>query len=313
MKALSRRKFLATGSMAVAAGLLDPKFSLAASRNLPIGLQLYSVRQMLPKDFPGTLKQLAAIGYRQVEAAGFFGHSASDVRQMMTDAGIKCVSAHYSLADLLKTTDATIEYAKTLGLEYVVCSSPSAPDPERLAKYPGGSWQGVLHALTLDDWKWNADQFNQMGRRMKTAGLKFGYHNHTGEFRNLDGSNGFQILLRDTDPAYVTLELDCGWAIASGQDPITLLRQNPTRFSLLHVKDLKPAPANSAPDKRVSTELGRGTIDYRPIFAAAKLANVRYAFIEQEDFDIPVLEALKIDFDAMQALESGKPPAGTAA
>jgi sugar phosphate isomerase/epimerase len=312
MKALSRRKFLAAGSMAVAAGVLNPKFSLAASRSLPIGLQLYSVRQMLPNDFAGTLKQLAAIGYRQVEAAGFFSHSASDVKQMMADAGITCVSAHYSLADLLKAADATIEYAKTLGLEYVICSAPSSPDPERLAKYPGGSWQGVLHALTVDDWKWNADQFNQMGRRMKASGLKFGYHNHTGDFRNLDGTNGFQVLLRDTDPALVTFELDCGWAIASGQDPVTLLRQNPTRYSLLHVKDLKPAPANTAPDKRISTELGRGTVDYRPIFAAAKSARIRHAFIEQEDFDIPVLEALKIDFDAMQALEAGKPRGTTA-
>jgi sugar phosphate isomerase/epimerase len=307
MKAHSRRQFLAAGSMAIAAGMLDPKFSLAASHSLPIGLQLYSVRQMLPNDFAGTLKQLATIGYRQVEAAGFFGHSASEVRQMMADAGIKCVSAHYSLVDLLKTGDATIEYAKALGLEYVVCSAPSAPDPERLAKYPGGTWQGVLHALTLDDWKWNADQFNQMGRRMKAAGIRFGYHNHTGEFRNLDGTNGFQVLLRDTDPAYVTFELDCGWAIASGQDPITLLRQNPTRFSLLHVKDLKPASADTAPDKRISTELGRGIVDYRPIFAAAISANIHHAFIEQEDFDIPVLDALKIDFDTMQALESGKP------
>lgn len=307
MKSLSRRRFLAAGSMAAAAAAFDSKMALAASYGLPIGLQLYSVRERLPRDYAGTLKEVAAIGYREVEAAGFYGHSAAEVKALMASAGLKCLSAHYSLTDLLKTTDETIEYAKALGLEYVVCSAPSVADPDRLARYPGGTWQGILHALTLDDWKWNADQFNKMGRKMKAAGLKFGYHNHTGEFRDLGGGiNGYQVLLRDTDPAYVTLELDCGWAAAAGQDPAVLLRQNSTRITLLHVKDLKPAPANTPPDKRVSTELGHGTIDYRPIFAAAKRAGVRHAFIEQEDFDMPVLEALRIDFDTMQKLEAGE-------
>ncbi len=304
MKAFSRRKFLAAGSMA-AAGLLQSKTLRAAAQISPsIGLQLYSVRQMLPKDYEGTLKQIAAIGYREVEAAGFFGRSASDVKGAMAAAGLKCVSAHYSLADLLKTTDATIEYAKALGLEYVICSAPSAPDPERLAKAPGGTWQGVLHDMTLDDWKWNAGQFNQMGRRMKAAGIKFGYHNHTMEFHDFGGANGFQALLSETDPAYVTFELDCGWAVAAGQDPIARLKAHPKRFSLLHVKDLTPASGSTAPDKRVSTELGHGTVDYRPILAAARAAGIRLAFIEQEDFDIPVLDALKIDFDKMRAIET---------
>lgn len=302
MTFLSRRTFLAGGTMAATAAFFSPRLLHAATANPAIGLQLFSVREALAKDFAGALKQVAAIGYREVEAAGFYKRSASDVKQLMAAAGLKCVSAHYSLADLLKAPDETIDYAKTLGLDYVICSSPSVPDPSRLSKYPGGTWQGTLHLLTLDDWKWNADQFNQMGKKMKAAGLKFGYHNHTMEFRDLSGTTAFHVLLEETDPAYVTLELDCGWAIAAGQDPVALLTQYPTRFSLLHVKDLKPSTDSSAPDKRVSTELGLGTVDYKPIFAAARKAKIRHAFIEQEDFDEPVFEALKVDFNALEKL-----------
>jgi sugar phosphate isomerase/epimerase len=302
MNSLSRRTFLAGGTMAATAALFSPRLLHAATANPAIGLQLFSVREALAKDYAGALKQVAAIGYREVEAAGFYKRSASDVKQLMAAAGLKCVSAHYSLADLLKAPDETIDYAKTLGLDYVICSSPSVPDPSRLSKYPGGTWQGTLHLLTLDDWKWNADQFNQMGKKMQAAGLKFGYHNHTMEFRDLSGTTAFHVLLEETDPAYVTLELDCGWAIAAGQDPVALLTKYPTRFSLLHVKDLKPSTDSSAPDKRVSTELGLGTVDYKPIFAAARKAKIRHAFIEQEDFDEPVFEALKVDFNALEKL-----------
>lgn len=296
MSQVSRRSFLTAAAMATAASAL-PSRSLYASPSAPlIGLQLYSVRQSLPTDYLGTLKRVAAIGYREVEAAGFYSRPAADVKQMMADAGLHCVSAHYSLADLLKSTDATIAYAKTLGLEYVICSSPSSPDPARLASYPGGSWQWTLHAMTLDDWKWNADQFNQMGCKMQEAGLKFGYHNHTMEFRSEGGSTGYRILLEDTDPRCVTLELDCGWAAAAGQDPAKLLRQYPGRFSMVHLKDLKPASPGTEPYQRVSTEIGLGTVDFRTLFAAAKASGVHHYFVEQEDFDKPVFDALAIDY-----------------
>jgi sugar phosphate isomerase/epimerase len=275
-----------------------------------IGVQLFSVRQDLARDFPGTLKRVAAIGYREVEAAGFYNHSAVDVKQMMAVAGLRCVSAHYSLADLLKSTDATIRYAKTLGLEYVICSAPWVANPAHFAKYPGGAWQAILHAMTLDDWKWNADQFNQMGCRMQEAGLKFGYHNHTMEFRSESGGTGYRILLEDTDPRCVTLELDCGWAAAAGQDPAKLLRQYPGRFSMLHLKDLMPAKPDTNPSERISTEIGLGTIDYRPIFEAAEATGVRHYFVEQEDFDKPVFEALAIDYRNSNILERGGTLAG---
>lgn len=296
MRSISRRSFLTTAAVATAASAISSRTLYARTPPLLIGLQLYSVREDLAKDYPGTLKRVAGIGYREVEAAGFYNHSAADVKQMMTDAGLRCISAHYSLADLLKTTDAIIEYARTLGLEYIICSAPWAADPSHLMKYPGGAWQGTMHAMTLDDWKWNADQFNQMGCKMQEAGLKFGYHNHTMEFRQEDGSTGYSILLEDTDPRCVTLELDCGWAIAAGADPVKLLQKYPGRFSMLHLKDLKPASPGTEPSERISTEIGLGIVEFRPLFAAAKASGVRHYFVEQEDFDKPVFDALAIDY-----------------
>lgn len=296
MTDVSRRSFLTTAALAAAAaGALGPRAFGEQSAPL-IGVQLYSAREALAKDFPETLKRIAAIGYREVEAAGFYNHSAVDVKHMMADAGLRCVSAHYSLADLMKSTGAIIEYAKTLGLQYVICSSPWAADPAHLEKYPGGAWEGILHAMTLDDWKWNADQFNQLGCKMQEAGLQFGYHNHTMEFREEGGSTGYRILLEDTDPRCVTLELDCGWAIAAGQNPAEMMRRYRGRFSMLHLKDLKPAPAGTEPSQRISTEIGYGAVDFRPIFEAAKATGVKHYFVEQEDFDKPVFEALRIDY-----------------
>jgi sugar phosphate isomerase/epimerase len=301
---VSRRAFLTGTAVAAAATILPTRLLHAAVR--PVGLQLFSVRKALAQDYPGTLHQVAAIGYREVEAAGFYNHSAADAKQMMADAGLHCVSAHYSLADLLKATDATIDYAKTLGLEYVVCSAPTVADPSRYAKYPGGAWQFVQHGMTADDWKWNAGQFNQVAGKMKAGGIRFGYHNHTPEFRDLgNGTNGYQVLLKETDPALVTFELDCGWAIASGQDAAKLLREHGKRISMLHLKDLNPAPAGTEPDKRESTEIGLGVVDFKPIFAAARTANIKHAFVEQEDFDKPVFDALRIDFKNTSTLESG--------
>jgi sugar phosphate isomerase/epimerase len=310
MAHISRRSFLSAATLTAAASAIQPHNLYASPLAPPIGLQLYSVRDALARDYPGTLRHVAAIGYREVEAAGFYNCTATDVKQMMLDAGLRCVSAHYSLADLLKSTDATIAYAKILDLEYVICSAPWAADPAHLEKYPGGAWQGILHTMTLDDWKWNADQFNQMGCRMQEAGLKFGYHNHTMEFRNENGSTGYQILIEDTDPRCVTMELDCGWAIAGGQDPAQMMHRHPGRFSMLHLKDLKPAAAGKDPSDRVSTEIGSGTVDFRSIFEAAKATGLSHYFVEQEDFDTPVFNAIEIDYKNSNIFARGGAPSG---
>src|SRR5579875_778573 len=168
---VSRREFVTAAlACAAAAGVRN---LWADPLGLPPGLQLYSVRDLLPKDYAGTLRQLGALGYREVEAAGFYGHTAAEVRQAMDQAGLRCVSAHYALADLKPALDATIVYGQALGLQFIVCSSPMPRNPPK-----GASWLQTMSAMTLEDWWWNADQFNQIGQKVKAAGMQFAYHNH---------------------------------------------------------------------------------------------------------------------------------------
>jgi sugar phosphate isomerase/epimerase len=274
---------------------------MADPLGLPLGLQLYSVRDLLPKDYEGTLRQLSELGYREVEAAGFFGHSPSQVKQAMDHAGLHCVSAHYPLKDLLPKVDEVIQFGKDLGLKYIVCSSPMLKDQSR-ARDPNS--RAARESMTLDDWRWNADQFNHIGERVNGAGIRFAYHNHTPEFRSENGAVFYDELLRLTDPAKVTMELDCGWAVVAGQSPANLLIRYPKRFSMLHVKDFKMTAAVKPSDPPPSTELGRGTIDYHPIFEAARKTGIDHVFVEQEQFDMPPMEALKIDADYMHALKA---------
>jgi sugar phosphate isomerase/epimerase len=263
---------------------------------LPLGLQLYSVRDLLPKDYEGTLQQLAKIGYKEVEAAGYFGHTAAQVKQAMQNAGLNCVSAHYSLENLKPNVDETIAFCKEVGMQYVVCSSPLAQDPSRIKTT---DFVKKMEALTMDDWKWNAEQFNQIGEKVNAAGLQFGYHNHRTEFHEIDGGRPYDVLMQQTDPKLVTFEMDCGWVVVGGGDPVELLKKYGKRISLLHVKDFKLSKTGGEP---VSVEMGRGgDIDYRPIFAAGK-GHIKHYFVEQEQFDMPVMEALKVDAEYMRKM-----------
>src|SRR5271156_5147191 len=304
MRQISRRTFLETAiktasATACAAVWTHVPRLMANPLGLPIGLQLYSVRDLMPKDYEGTLQQLGALGYREVEAAGFFGHTPAQVKQAMDHAGLNCVSAHYPLRDLLPKVDETIQFGKDLGLKYIVCASPWVKDPSRV-KDPGS--RAARDAMTLDDWRWNAEQFNRIGERVNAAGLRFAYHNHTPEFRSENGVVFYDELMRLTNPSNVAMELDCGWAAVAGQKPADLLTRYPTRISMLHVKDFKMGQGVVPLPQPPSTEMGHGVIDYHPIFEAAKKAGIEHIFVEQEEFDMPMMQALKIDADFMRAL-----------
>ena len=301
MHRISRRTFLRTASASAVGAVVwsrAPRL-LANPLGLPIGLQLYSVRDLLPKDYEGTLRQIGALGYREVEAAGFFGHTPSEVKQAMDRAGLNCVSAHYPLRDLLPKVDEVIQFGKDLGLKYIVCASPWLKDPSRV-KDPGS--RAARDAMTLGDWRWNAEQFNRIGERVNAAGIRFAYHNHTAEFRAENGVVFYDELLRATDPAKVTFEMDCGWVVVGGAKPVDYFTRYASRISMLHVKEFKMegwTPGSASPP---STEMGRGSIEYRPIFEAAKKGHIEHAFLEQEEFDMPPMEALKIDAEYMRAL-----------
>jgi sugar phosphate isomerase/epimerase len=284
MSITSRRTFLKASGAAVAATCVGARRLSAAPLKFPIGLQLYSVRELLPKDFDGTLAKVRASGYTVVEAAGYYDKPAADFKKAMDAAGLRCISTHHPMATLKPKVDELIEYGHALGLEYIVCPSPMRKDPA--AKGP----------LTLDDWRWTAGDLNKIGEKVNAAGMRFGYHNHTPEFGNEGGVVFYDELLRLTDPKLVFFEMDCGWVAAAGRNPVDYLSKTPERFPLLHVKDMTKGENG----KLHSTVMGRGVVDYKPILRAA--TGLKNYFIEQEEFDMDPIEALRLDAEYMRKL-----------
>ena len=286
----SRRTFIKSASAAAlcGTGVFSSAIAYAQSLHLPLGIQLYSVREMLPKDYDGTLKMIGGLGYREVEAAGFQNHSPEDVKKSLQAANLRCVSAHYPSDLLHQKFDEILAFHKALGTaQYIICSSPGF----RTAPTTKGQ------AQSIDDWRWNADEFNKFGAKVSAAGMRFGYHNHVREFATIEGQVPYEVLLKQTDPAHVTMELDCGWAVVAGTNPVELLQKHGSRISMMHVKDfVKPTDGSTNREAFKNTELGRGFIDYKPIFAAAaKAKGIKHVFVEQEGFDVPAEESLKID------------------
>jgi sugar phosphate isomerase/epimerase len=284
MSFASRRSFLKTTGAAAAAACAGVGRLEARTLKMPIGLQLYSVRELLPKDFDGTLRKVREAGYTEVEAAGYYDKTAAEFRHAMDQAGLRCVSTHHPMSLLRPQLDRLIEYGQKLGLEYIVCPSPVRRDPA--AKGP----------LDLEDWRWVAGELNRIGEKVKAAGMTFGYHNHGPEFGSEGGVVFYDELLRLTDPNLVVFEMDCGWVAAAGRNPVDYLGRMPERFPLLHVKDM----VKGANGEFHSTVMGRGVVNYTTILRAA--AGLKRYFIEQEEFDIDTMEALRLDAEYMRKL-----------
>jgi sugar phosphate isomerase/epimerase len=288
MSFTSRRTFLKASGAVAAAACAGAGQLTAAPLSLPIGLQLYSVRNLLPKDFDGTLHDLAAAGYKEVEAAGYFDRTAADFGNSMQKAGLRCVSTHHPLSTMRPQLEELIEYGQALGLEYIICSSPGGVHKDPSEK--GGE-------LTLEDWRWVAGEFNKIGEKVKAAGMTFGYHNHGPEFGSENGTIFYDELLRLTDPKLVVFELDCGWISATGHNPVTYISKSPERFPLLHVKDM----VKGASGTFHSTVMGKGVVDYHPILKAA--TGLKHYFIEQEEFVGDPMTELREDADYMRKLD----------
>lgn len=295
MRPITRRSFI--GGAAAVAAVSSSKFSLAEPLGLKPGIQLYSVREQMAKDFEGALAAVREAGYVEVESASLPKKPAAEIRKALDKAGLKCVSAHRGFVDVTKDLDATTEFEKTIGVSYIICPGPGRRSPHVPGTKPT--------PLTIDDWKYNAEEFNKTGEKLKKAGITFGYHNHWLEFVPVDGKVPYEELLAACEPDKTTFEMDCGWVKVAGQDPVALMEKYPYRFSMLHVKDfqLPPNISYATHDQAKVTELGRGSIDYRPIFAqAAKNQKITHAFVEQEEFDIPWKESLKVDADYIKNL-----------
>lgn len=306
---LSRRAFLGRGSLALAAMSLHPARAAHAQTGpvtgplgKPIGLQVYTVREAAAKDLPGTLRAIADIGYREIELAGIPPTPAAALRTVLKDCGLTAPSMHASMVDLQTGLQERIDYAKALGTEYLVCSFPWTAD-SRFRDNPGRAVISLASGITLDDWKWNAEQLNKIGAVAAKAGLRCGYHNHNMEFRSYDGVVAYDELLRLTDPALVTMELDLAWVVTAGADPIKYLKKHADRISLLHVKEVRKDLRVTADRLQAqTTEIGSGKIDWKQLFRAMDAKRIAHYFVEQENFERTPLEAVRISFEYLKGL-----------
>lgn len=255
--------------LAIATLLLAPSFACVAQKKA-VGLQLYSLRVDLPKDLKGTIEKVGKAGFSQVETYGFsikdqfWGLTPIEFKKLLAANGLTAVSNHFSLGSYLSDGNtselkASIAAAKVLGSKYV-----TIPYLDQSIR------------KTAADYKKIAAKINVAAKMCKDAGLRLAYHNHDFEFEKFGETTGYQILLNETDKNLVDFELDLYWVARSGNDPLKLFKQNPGRFTMWHVKDMdKTNPALNA-------EVGTGSIDWKPIFAAAKLSGMKYFFVEHE-------------------------------
>jgi sugar phosphate isomerase/epimerase len=302
MKVESRRRFLIQSSRLGAAALTAtwlPRGLSANPMGRPVGIQLYTVNGPMQDDPVGTLEQLRQIGFAQVESAGFGKRSAKEFRKLLDDAGLACPSAHLQFD--VDNLGAAFEAAHALGAAYA--TSGSLPAPAADAK-PAGT----KRSMSLDEAKRTAEFVNRVGAAAKRAGLQYVYHNHDFEFADQGGGAvGYDLLLRDSDPELVKFEIDCGWMIFAGRNPIDYFKKYPNRFPMIHVKDFLPAPGSppaGGAREMLGAELGRGVVDYKPIFAVAEKAGLKHYFVEQEGpfSRMSQLQAARVDYDYLHSM-----------
>lgn len=276
---MDRRTFLKTSTGAVLSSLVTKAvFAGAAERSLrKIGVQLYTVRSLMEKDFKGTLAKVAAAGYQEVEFAGYYEHQPKDIKKLLNRLGLKAPSTHQGLAVFEQKMDWLIETAKIIGHEYVVCP-----------------WLAPEQRSTIDHYKKLAASFNQFGETCQKAGLQFAYHNHDFEFTPITGQLPFDVLLAETDPKLVQIEIDLYWITKAGYDPLAYFAKYPGRFALCHVKDM-------AADQNI-VEVGQGQINFAKIFAQSQQAGLQHYFVEHDQPENP-LQSITASSQYLQALK----------
>jgi sugar phosphate isomerase/epimerase len=254
----------------------------------PIGLQLYTVRDQLEKDVPGTLKEVAAIGYKEVEIYDLYGMSPAQFTKLLKDNGLTAVSGHYLLNVEKTEWEKKVEEARELGLKYMVHAILDSEERK-----------------SLDDYKRHVELFNKIAEQTHKAGMQFCYHNHNFEFQKFDGVTVYDYLFKHLDPHLVQFEMDCFWVTHAGQDPVALFKKHPGRFPLLHIKDLKAGnPPTQEFDAKMGlfAEVGKGTIDWKRIFAAAPQGGMKHLYVEQDFCEIPPLESVKVSYEYLHNL-----------
>lgn len=311
MPQVSRRTFLSRSAAALAAAAMLPNRAFPFPLGLPPGIQLYTVNLAIETDAPSTLQRLAAIGYKEVELAGYGSlKTATAFRRELDANGLRCPSAHlnFDLNNLGKTFDD----AHTLGCQYATSSvprrmlqSPDEPLPsglssEQRTREIAKRQQALLGPMSRDEVKRLAETLNKVGAAAKATGLTYASHNHGFEFAPIGAETAYDYLLEHTDHSLVKFELDCGWTSIAGKQPVDFLRRYPGRFKMVHLSDYLPLTASWKDTSGVppGAELGSGFIPYRKIVADLHHQGIEHAFVEQAGpFNrVPQLQAAELDY-----------------
>ncbi len=245
---------------------------------IPIGLQLYSIKEDTSEDFLGTLRKVGEIGYDGVEFAGYFGVSAHRLRQVLAESGLKAAGSHLGMQILKDDIDSNIEYAKAIDCPALIC--------------PGFR----VKAETEDFFKEIADSFNQFGEKCKEAGLTFVYHLHGHEFVDVGGKTGMDVILSETVPSLVSFEPDTYWVERAGLNALQFYLDNKDRCTYIHFKDSQDR------NEWHDTEIGDGIIDVTGIIKATDPSVVKWYIVEQEAYKIPRMESIAISLKNLQNL-----------
>jgi sugar phosphate isomerase/epimerase len=280
----TRRDYIRLSALAAAAGCTLRLPAIAEKPpGLLYGVQIAGVREQAERDLAKLLRALRQIGFTEVELhAIVYHHPAATLRHMIEDAGLRAPAGHFSLSAI----QTNLDYARELGLAYMVAMLRPSPQ-------------------TLEEYRLIADQLNQAGRSAGSNGMKFAllFHNH--ELLPQNGSSGFAELMKHTDPALVSLELDVYWIVQAGLDPAAFLRQHKDRVKLLHLKDRLPGfPTSYTTDAGSdhSTELGKGTIAWPTLLRQAGKQGIRYAFLDYDKSSSPILDSLGQSFTYLKTL-----------
>lgn len=292
MISIKRRDFLRAGLgasafLATAGAGLD---LYADPYGIPVGLQLYTVRKQLDTDFAGTLHKVASVGYTQVQFSGFHNQPVPKIKQLINEIGLKTAAGHFDYELLKSNLSRVTNDAHTLGMSYVVLSS--VPESYR---------------HSVDAYKRAAEFFNKTGDGCRKAGLHFGYHNHNRDFEKFGDTIALDLMLQNTDPASVCYEMDCFWVTRAGYDPVAYMNKYPGRFPVLHIKDERkhyPPTVSGRTPSEAFAPVGKGVIDWKRIFAAAPKGGLKYYFVEQDQTELPVFQAIKISYDYLHALKA---------
>lgn len=282
---MNRRNFLKGLSIGFGgAFLLNNKVAsgkiFAAKKLKKIGLQLYTVRKNLETDFEETLRKVSELRIDEVEFAGYFGQKPEMIKTWLKRFKLASPSAHIDTETLRKNLPKAIENAKIIGHKYLVLGY--LPEQER---------------QSLDDYKKLVELINKAGEECKKADLQFAYHNHDFEFKTTDGKIPYDLILAETDAEKVKMELDLYWITKAGFDPLSYFEKYPQRFPLVHVKDMDKTSEKSF------TEVGRGTIDFKKIFAKSELAGIKHYFVEQDKTPAEPLESVRVSLKYLRELK----------